>query len=70
MDKLLEAAQIKKDEAKRTDLYDQIQSMWPTENPTTPFAQGALFVAYREGVKGVVLDPLSLFHYYLVYKEG
>ncbi len=70
MDKLLEAAQVERDEAKRAELYDQIQKLWPTENPTTPFAQGALTVAYREGVKGIVLDPLALFHYYLVYKEG
>ena len=55
-------------EAKRADLYKQIQELWLTENPTTPFAQGALFVAYKDTVKGIVLDPLALFHYFLVTK--
>jgi len=70
MDKLLEAAQVATDPDARADLYGQIQDLWPTENPTTPFAQGALFVAYRDNVTGIVLDPLSLFHYYLVSKTG
>ncbi len=70
MDKLLEAAQVATDPDARADLYGQIQDLWPTENSTTPFAQGALFVAYRDNVTGIVLDPLSLFHYYLVSKTG
>jgi peptide/nickel transport system substrate-binding protein len=68
MDKLLEAAQVEPNETKRADLYRQIQELWLTENPTTPFAQGALFVAHKDTVKGIVLDPLALFHYFLVTK--
>lgn len=70
MDKLLEAAQIERDETKRADLYKQIQELWLTENSTTPFAQGALPVAYKDTVKGIVLDPLALFHYFLVSKDA
>ncbi len=69
MDKLLEAAQVEQDQTKRADLYKQIQELWLTENPTTPFAQGALFVAHKDTVKGIVLDPLALFHYFLVTKD-
>ena len=68
MDKMLQDAQIQTDEAKRADMYKAIQQKWLTENPTVPFAQGALFVAYKDGITGIVLDPLALFHYYLVSK--
>jgi len=70
MDALLEAAQVETDTDKRADIYGQIQKMWPEENSTTPFAQGSLFVAYADDVSGIVLDPLALFHYYLISKEG
>lgn len=69
MDALLEAAQVETDQAKRAQLYEQIQEMWFEENPTTPFAQGALYIAYAKGVTGITLDPLMQLHYFLIGKE-
>jgi ABC-type transport system substrate-binding protein len=63
------------DQASETDpdarlaLLSEIQDLWVTESHMIPFAQGALFVAYRDGISGVVLDPLALFHFFLVEKE-
>ncbi len=68
MDALLEQAMKETDDAARAALYEQIQEMWFDENPTTPFAQGALYAAYAEGVTGVTLDPLMQLHYFLIGK--
>jgi peptide/nickel transport system substrate-binding protein len=68
MDALLEQAMVETDDAARAALYEQIQEMWFEENPTTPFAQGALYAAYAEGVTGVTLDPLMQLHYFLIGK--
>lgn len=69
MDELLQQAQVETDQAKRAQLYEQIQEMWFEENPTTPFAQGALYIAYAKGVTGITLDPLMQLHYFLIGKE-
>ncbi|MDH4135803.1 MAG: ABC transporter substrate-binding protein, partial [Anaerolineae bacterium] len=68
MDALLEQAQAEADSDKRAKLYEQIQEMWFEENPTTPFAQGALYIAYQKNVTGVVLDPIMQLHYFLIGK--
>jgi peptide/nickel transport system substrate-binding protein len=68
MDDLLERAQIETDSAARAALYEEVEQMWVEENPTTPFAQGALYVAYRTGITGVTLDPLMQLHYFLIGK--
>jgi len=52
----------------RAALYEQIQEMWFEENPTTAFAQGALYAAYAKDVTGVTLDPLMQLHYFLIGK--
>ena len=69
MDALLAAQAVEGDPATRADLLGQIQDLAVTESPFVPLAQGGLFVAYREGISNIVLDPLSLFHYFLVEKN-
>jgi len=69
MDALLEAAQVETDEDVRAALYEQVQQVWFEENPTTPFAQGALYIAYSSDVTGIVLDPLMQLHFFLIGKE-
>ena len=56
------------DESARVKLLGDIQDLWVTESPFVPLAQGALFVAYRDGISNIVLDPLALFHYFLIEK--
>jgi peptide/nickel transport system substrate-binding protein len=68
MDALLEQAQVETDDDTRAELYKQVEEMWFEENPTTPFAQGALYIAYAQGVTGVTLDPLMQLHYFLIGK--
>ena len=69
MDALLTAQAVEADPAARTDLLGQVQDFAVTESPFVPLAQGGLFVAYREGVSNIILDPLSLFHYFLIEKN-
>ncbi|MBT3239494.1 MAG: peptide ABC transporter substrate-binding protein [Chloroflexi bacterium] len=57
------------DEAARIAVLGDLQDLWVTQSPMVPFAQGSLFVAYNDGISGVTLDPLALFHYFLVDKE-
>jgi peptide/nickel transport system substrate-binding protein len=68
MDALLDAQAEEVDADARLALLEEIQDYWVTESPYIPLGQGKLFVAYREGVTGVVVDPLALFHYFLVAK--
>jgi peptide/nickel transport system substrate-binding protein len=68
MDALLDAQAGEQDEDARIALFSDIQDLWVVESPFVPLAQGSLFVAYRDGVSGVILDPLSLFHYFLIQK--
>jgi len=68
MDALLEAQAGELDNTVRTDILGQVQDLWVTEVPFTPLAQGALYVAYQDNISNVILDPLGLFHYFLVEK--
>jgi ABC-type transport system substrate-binding protein len=69
MDALLDAQGIELDTEARIGIFEEIQDLWVTESPYVPLAQGSLFVAYRDGISNVILDPLALFHYYLIEKE-
>jgi peptide/nickel transport system substrate-binding protein len=68
MDALLDAQAGETDADARLGLLEDVQDLWVTESPFVPLGQGSLFVAYRDGVSGIVLDPLSLFHYFLIDK--
>ena len=69
MDALLEAQQVELDQAARVALLEQIQGYWVEESPFVPLGQGALTVAYRDNISNVILDPLGLFHYFLIDKQ-
>ena len=69
MDALLEAQASELDETKRIADLEAVQDLWVTESPFVPMAQGKLVVAYRDGVSGVVLDPIALLHYFLLEKK-
>jgi peptide/nickel transport system substrate-binding protein len=68
MDSLLEAQASELDEAKRIDILHEIQDYWVEQSPFVPLAQGKLFIAYRDGISGVVLDPIAQLHYFLLEK--
>jgi len=69
MDALLEAQAVEADATTRADLLGQIQDLAVVDSPFVPLAQGGLFVAYRDNISNIVLDPLSLFHYFLIEKN-
>ena len=68
MDALLDAQAEEQSESARISILEDVQDLWVTESPFVPLSQGNLFVAYRDGVSNVVLDPLGLFHYFLAEK--
>ena len=69
MDDLLDAQAGELDEATRISLLEEVQDLWVIESPFVPLAQGKLVIAFGDGISNVVLDPLSLFHYFLVEKN-
>ena len=68
MDALLDAQAAEQDEATRVGLLGEIQDLWVTDSPFVPLGQGSLFVAFRDTVSNIILDPLALFHYFLIEK--
>lgn len=68
MDALLEAQASELDETARIAVLEEIQDFWVEESPFVPLGQGKLVIAYRDGVSGVVLDPIALLHYFLIEK--
>ena len=60
------AAELRSDARKK--VYEDIQSLWVQDVPTTPLTQGSLLVVAQPGVSGIVLDPNMLFHYFLLKK--
>jgi peptide/nickel transport system substrate-binding protein len=68
MDALLEAQATELNEAARISILEEIQDFWVAESPFVPLGQGKLFIAYRENVSGVVLDPIANLHYFLLEK--
>lgn len=69
MDKMLEQAQVEPDQSKRVELYKNIQIKLADDAPIVPIFQGKLYVASKDTVGGIVLDPLMLLRYYLIYKQ-
>lgn len=69
MDALLDAQAGELDEATRVSVLEEIQDYWVTESPFVPLSQGKLIIAYSDGISNVILDPLALFHYFLVEKN-
>jgi len=69
MDEILEEAMVETDIGKRTELYEKAQRLMAEEAPQIPFFQGVLNAATSPEIKGLVLDPMMLLRYYLIYKE-
>ena len=69
IDALLLSQAVERDPGLRADLLKQIQDLSVTESPFVPLGQGGLFVAFQDNISNIVLDPLSLFHYFLIEKE-
>jgi len=68
--RLLDEAQIKPTIEERTKLYERVQDIWAEDAAIVPIFQGKLTIAVRENIEGVVLDPVMLFRYWLVYKSS
>ncbi len=70
LDKILEKAQVSLDHKEREQLYKQAQQILAEDAPIVPIFQGKLYVAAKKNVHGIVLDPIMLLRYYLIYKEA
>jgi peptide/nickel transport system substrate-binding protein len=68
MDTLLEAQATELNEVARISIFVEIQDFWVAESPFVPLVQGKLFIAYRDYVSGVLLDPIANLHYFLLEK--
>ena len=69
MDEMLDAQSVEQDLDVRAQILEDIQDLWVTESPFVPLGQGKLVIGYRDNISGVVIDPLALFHYFLVEKD-
>ncbi len=69
LDKILEQAQVSLDQKEREKLYKQAQEILAEDAPIVPIFQGKLYVAAKKDVHGIVLDPIMLLRYFLLYKE-
>ncbi len=69
LDKKLEQAEVATDTTLRGQLYAEIQDTLAEDAPIIPIFQGKLYVVSVKGVKGIILDPVMLLRYFLMYKE-
>jgi peptide/nickel transport system substrate-binding protein len=71
MDKLLADQQATTDQAKREEIFKQIQEIAAEEVPIIPIWQGKQVAAVRDGITGVAdtFDPSFQFRYWLISKE-
>ncbi len=71
MDALLEAGQTAAElrGPDRREIYEDAQELWAEDVPTIPLTQGYLLVVAQPGIKGILLDPNMLFHYFALYAE-
>lgn len=54
----------------RTETFSLIQDKMASDVPIVPLFQKPQFVAMQKNVKGVLLEPLMILRYYLIYKDG
>jgi len=67
--RLLTEARTKTSIEERTAIYEKVQEIWADDCVIVPLVQGRLYLACREGVEGIVLDPTLLLRYWLIYKK-
>jgi len=70
MDALLKDEVALSDQEDRTPILEAVQDLLAEDIPYIPLFQKPQFVAFQKDVKGVILDPLQIFRYYLIGKEG
>ncbi len=69
VDELLDKAQIETSQTKRAQLYEKVQDILADQAWIVPIFQGKLYAVSKRSVGGIVLDPMMLLRYYLIYKQ-
>jgi len=69
VDELLEEAMVKPTIEERQERYEEVQRILARDAPLIPLFQGKLFLVCKKNIRGVVLDPVMLLRYYLIYKS-
>jgi len=67
LSEILDAASVAQTVEERTQLYEQAQDIWADDAAVIPLFQGSLTVVSKGNVRGIYLDPVMLFRYWLVY---
>ncbi len=68
MDKLMKEARTTTNIKKRTKLYYEVQDMMKKEAPYIPLFQGQQHAVAKPDIKGIIMDPVQIFRYYLLSK--
>ncbi len=69
VDKLLLQARKVEDRKAREKIYYKVQEIMAHDVPYIPLFQGKQRVVAKPNVKGLLLDPVQIFRYYLLYKK-
>jgi len=56
------------DAQKRTDLYEELQTLWTYEVPTVTLFQGTLYLFAQKAIRGIMLSPTLQFNYGPIYR--
>ena len=70
MTSLYEQAREELDEAKRLEIYGQMQELWARDFPSLDLTQEARFALTLPNVEGVVVDAMGFLHYDRLSKDG
>ncbi len=69
VDKLLLEARKTESRKERTKIYYKVQEILAKDVPYIPLFQGKQRIVTKPNIKGVLLDPVQIFRYYLLYKK-
>ncbi len=69
VDELLMDTRLVSDVPGRTALYNAVQDTMVKEAPYIPLFQGQQQVVAKPNIKGILMDPVQIFRYYLLYKK-
>ncbi len=69
VDKLLLEARKTESRKERTKIYYKVQEIMVKDVPYIPLFQGKQRIVTKPNIKGVLLDPVQIFRYYLLYKK-
>ncbi len=68
IDKLLTKARTVSNTKKRAKLYYEVQKLMVKQAPYIPLFQGQQQIIAKPNIKGVLMDPVQIFRYYLLSK--